>query len=326
MPHPLQLRAGTRGSRLALWQTDFVIAQLEQVWPGLSVERVPFSTLGDRVLDVPLPRIGDKGLFTRELEDALRAGVIDFAVHSLKDLPTAQAAGLSLGAILKREDPRDALVAPAPTTIAALPAGARVGTSSLRRRAQLLAQRPDLEIRDLRGNVPTRVDRVVGRDLDAAVLALAGLIRIGLTGHVADVLGADLMLPAPGQGALAVQMRSDDEDLAALLAPIDDRATRLATTAERAMLGRLEGGCQVPVGALAAFDSSDVLRVDGLVIDLDGRHQVRLSTNATVVNAGAATALGEQLADALLAQGADRILARVRALQPAGLEREIPES
>ena len=326
MASPLQLRAGTRSSRLALWQTDFVISRLQERTPGLSVERVTFSTLGDRVTDVALPSIGGKGLFTRELEDALREGAIDFAVHSLKDLPTAQAPGLSLGAILKREDPRDALVAQAPTTIAALRPGARVGTSSLRRRAQLLARRPDLDIRDLRGNVPTRVDRVVRGDLDAAVLALAGLTRIGLGAHVAGVLEADVMLPAPGQGALAVQMRTGDDHVAAMLASIDDLATRLATTAERALLGRLEGGCQVPVGALATIEDDGVLRLDGLVIDLDGRHHVRQSARASIIDETAAATLGEQLADSLLARGAGEILARVRALQPAGILRDVPES
>src|SRR5690606_37049563 len=183
----LRLRAGTRGSRLALWQTEFVIRQLQQLRPDVQVETVTFRTLGDRITEVPLPQLGGKGLFTQELEAALRSGEIDFAVHSLKDLPTDEPDGLALGAILRREDPSDALVAARGTTLDRLPRSARVGTSSPRRRAQLLARRPDLDIRDLRGNVPTRVDRVVGGDLHAAVLALAGLTRLGMSGHIAEI-------------------------------------------------------------------------------------------------------------------------------------------
>jgi hydroxymethylbilane synthase len=316
MPDTPVLRVGTRSSRLALWQTDSVVAALQAHWPGLSIERVLISTIGDRVTDVPLPRIGDKGVFTRELEEALQDGTIDFAVHSLKDLPTEAPGGLAIGAILERADPRDALVAAAAVTIASLPPGARVGTSSLRRRAQLLAQRPNLDVRDLRGNVPTRVEKVLRGDLDAAVLALAGLTRLGLTDHVAEVLGPETMLPAPGQGALAVQTRADDVRIADLLAPLDHRATRLATTAERAMLGCLEGGCQVPVGALASFAAPGVLHLDGLVIDLDGRHQVRRAADAPLAAEADASAMGMALAGALRAAGADAILARVRATLP----------
>ncbi len=263
MSDTMSLRAGTRGSRLALWQTDLVASRLRQAWPGLQVERVLITTLGDRVSDVPLPRIGDKGIFTRELEDALRAGTIDLAVHSLKDLPTELPPGLVIAAILERADPRDALVGPSPVTIDTLRAGARVGTSSLRRRAQLLARRPDLDVRDLRGNVPTRVDKVLAGDLDAAVLALAGLTRLGLSDHVVEVFGTDVMLPAPGQGALAVEIRADDQRTAAWVAPLDDRDTRLATTAERTMLAQLEGGCQAPIGALATFADVGILRLEG---------------------------------------------------------------
>ena len=319
MADAVSLRVGTRSSRLALWQTDKVAARLHDAWPGLTVERVSFTTLGDRVTDVPLPQIGDKGLFTRDLEDALRAGAIDLAVHSLKDLPTALPAGLALGAILERGDPRDALVAAAPVTLDTLQAGARVGTSSLRRRAQLLARRPDLDVRDLRGNVPTRVDKVLAGELDAAVLALAGLTRLGLADRVAHVLDADIMLPAPGQGALAVEIRADDERMAALVAPLDHRDTRLATTAERALLAELEGGCQVPIGALAAFVSGGVMRLEGLVVDLDGRNGVRRMVEAPVSDHATAIALGAAVATGLRAAGADAILARVRRALPAQL-------
>jgi hydroxymethylbilane synthase len=325
MSDDMCLRAGTRSSRLAVWQTELVATGLRQAWPGLAVERVLITTLGDRISDVPLPRIGDKGIFTRELEDALRAGTIDLAVHSLKDLPTDVPRGLTIGAVLQRADPRDALVAAAPVSFDALQAGARVGTSSLRRRAQLLARRPDLDVRDLRGNVPTRVDKVLAGDLDAAVLAVAGLTRLGLSAHIAEVLGTDLMLPAPGQGALAVEIRADDERTGALVALLDDSDTRLATTAERSLLAELEGGCQAPVGALATFTSSGVMRLEGLVIDLDGHDAVRRVVEAPVTDRAAASALGQAVAAGLRASGAHAILARARQTL-AGREADVPES
>ena len=222
----LRLRVGTRASRLALWQTDHVIDRLRQQRPGLEVERVPITTLGDRVTTVALSKIGDKGIFTRELEEGLRTGAIDLAVHSLKDLPTEPPADLAIGAILERDDPRDVLVAGSGATLASLPAGARIGTSSLRRRAQLAATRPDLEIVDIRGNVPTRLEKVWRGDVDAVLLAFAGLRRLGLESHVSEILDPVEMLPAPGQGALAVQMRNDDDRLATLLASLEHAAGR----------------------------------------------------------------------------------------------------
>ncbi len=266
---------------------------------------------------MPLSRIGDKGLFTRELEDALRDDAVHFAVHSLKDLPTRLPDGFSIAAVLERADPRDALVASSPVTIATLPRGARVGTSSLRRRAQLRAVRPDLDVRDLRGNVPTRVDKVLGGDLDAAVLALAGLTRLDLTAHVVEVLDAGVMLPAPGQGALAVEIRSSAEDIARLLAPLDHVPTRLATMAERALLAELEGGCQVPVGALATPAGTGRLHLSGGVFDLDGREAVRAALEANVATDDDATALGRAVAGQLREGGADAILTRVRAASAA---------
>lgn len=317
---PWHLRAATRASRLALWQTNFVAARLRDAWPGLTVELVPIETRGDRVLDVPLSRIGDKGLFTRELEDALRAGDVHFAVHSLKDLPTSLAEGMTVSATIERVDPRDALVAREPATIETLPAGARVGTSSLRRRAQLLALRPDLDVRDLRGNVPTRVTKVVDGELDAAVLALAGLQRLDLEAHVAKVLEPEVMLPAPGQGALAVEVAEGRTDLARLFVPLDDQRTRLAVVAERAVLAELEGGCQVPIGALARFGSGDTLTLDAGVFDLDGASAARVVLSAPVADEAAAESLGREAAAALRARGGAAILARVRFL-PRGGER-----
>jgi len=311
------IRAATRGSRLALWQTDRVAAELSRVWPDLAIERVLISTRGDQVQDVPLSRIGDKGLFTRELEDALEAESVHFAVHSLKDLPTRLPDGFVIAAVLERADARDALVAASPVTIDALPRGARVGTSSLRRRAQLLARRPDLDVRDLRGNVPTRVDKVLHGDLDAAVLALAGLTRLDLTAHVVEVLDADVMLPAPGQGALAVEIKANARDIADLLAPLNHAETRRATTAERALLGELEGGCQVPVGAFATATADGRLHLAGGVFDLDGRDSVRASLAALVNDDASAVALGRDVAARLRRNGADAILARVRAASVA---------
>lgn len=318
---PPRLRVGTRASRLALWQTDYVIDRLRQQWPGLEVERVPMTTLGDRVTTVALSKIGDKGIFTRELEDGLRTGAIDLAVHSLKDLPTEPPADLAIGAILERDDPRDVLVAGPGATLASLAAGARIGTSSLRRRAQLAATRPDVEIVDIRGNVPTRLEKVWRGDVDAVLLAFAGLRRLGLESHVSEVLDPAEMLPAPGQGALAVQMRKDDDRLTTLLASLEHAPTRLATTAERALLGFLEGGCQVPVGAFAQFEGS-TLQLRAIVASPDGRHVVGRHVSGPVTAVAAAAALGESLGRDLLAGGAERILAAIRVppLSRAALE------
>ncbi len=318
VPDGTRLRVGTRTSRLALWQTDHVSARLEARWPGLRVERVPITTLGDRVTNVAISKIGDKGIFTRELEDALRAGTIDLAVHSLKDLPTETPEGLRLGAVLEREDPRDALVAAPKATIAALPRGARVGTSSLRRRAQLATVRPDIEIVDIRGNVPTRLERVWRGDVDAVLLAFAGLKRLGLESHVSQVLDPDELLPAPGQGALAVQIRGDDDRVVSVVAMLDHSATRVATTAERALLGFLEGGCQVPVGALAEFDDTGLLALRGVVASLDGRQAIRRRAAARIATVEDAKELGESLGRELLEAGGRAIL---NAIRPALLSR-----
>jgi hydroxymethylbilane synthase len=311
------LRVGTRASRLALWQTDSVIAALSARWPELTIERVSISTIGDRLTDVPLPRIGDKGVFTRELEDGLRDGTIDLAVHSLKDLPTDQPHGLSLAAVLEREDPRDALVATTPLTLETLGPGARIGTSSLRRRAQLLALRPDLDVRDLRGNVPTRVDRVWRGDLDAAVLAAAGLNRLGMTDRVAQILDPRVMLPAPGQGAMAVQVRADDDETHGWLAVLDHPPTRMATAAERSLLAALEGGCQVPIAALATAGADDRMILHGLVASLDGASVFRHTAEARVRADAEAAALGRVVAEALLDAGAGGLLREIRVMLPS---------
>jgi hydroxymethylbilane synthase len=318
MPEAASIRAGTRASRLALWQTEHVIACLAQAWPELSFERVRIRTLGDRIADVPLPRIGDRGLFTRELEDALRSGAIDFAVHSLKDLPTEQPAGLALGAVLSREDPSEVLISRNRRRFADLPPGARLGTSSLRRRAQVMALRRDLDLVDIRGNVPTRVEKVERGEYDATLLALAGLRRLELTDAATEVFGIDVMVPAPGQGALAVQVRADDERILRIVMAIEDVETRLATAAERRVLNALDGGCQAPIGALATWTAPGRLHLVGIVAGLDGVRLLRATEERPVASERTACGLGASIASALAAQGARGLIQDARELTGTG--------
>ncbi len=297
------LNVGTRRSRLALWQTDYVIAMLEEAWPGLQCQRVTLETRGDRTLDSPLPEIGGKGLFTLEIEEALRRGDIDLAVHSLKDLPVEQPADLVLGAVVGRADVRDVLIAKHGWTLETLPDGARVGTSSLRRRAQLLAARPDLRVLSIRGNVETRLRKAIETDeYDAIILAAAGVTRLGLENNVTQWLSLDAMLPAPGQGALAVQCRDDDAETRRLVAAIENADVRACVTAERAFLQALGGGCATPVGALARQER-DLIRLRANVTATDGSRRIEVSGTGTE-----AEGLGRQLAAESLAQGADRLL------------------
>jgi len=312
---------GSRTSKLARIQTDSVVDLFAVAWSGLECHVRLMETQGDRTQSSgePLPEIGGKGLFTAELERAVREGEIDLAVHSLKDLPTDEAPGIVIGAVCVREDSRDCLVARSGLTLADLPRGSVVGTSSLRREAQLHALRPDLEIRSIRGNVDTRVDKVLRGEYDAAVLAAAGIRRLGLEEAVTEWLEPEAILPAPGQGALGVQCRADDQRALALLAAIDDPASRVATTAERAFLRGLGSGCAAPVGAHAevvaggADDPSNSLlqgalrvRMNGLVASIDGSEVVR------VRGEGIAEDLGERLAREALAAGASRILEAIR--------------
>lgn len=290
---------GTRASALARWQSEWVQGALEGTWPGLACRLQLFTTTGDRVLDRPLPEIGGKGLFTAELEDALRAGTIDVAVHSLKDLPITDGPGLTIGAIVERADARDALICPAGHTLGTLPAGARVGTSSLRRAAQLRLARPDLLLLPLRGNVDTRLRKAQAGDYDAIVLAAAGLTRLGLQAAVTQFLPLDQMLPAPGQGALAVQCRADDAATLECLRSLDHAPTRAAVTAERAFLAGLGGGCAAPVAAFGKAEGDAELLLLGLVAAPDGSAAVRVSRVGS-----SAPALGQALAEEALAQGA----------------------
>ncbi len=304
------LKIASRGSALALWQAKHVKARLEAEHQGLHVQIEVQHTTGDRITDVPLASIGDKGLFTKEVDRALLDGTADLAVHSLKDVPTTLEPGLDLGAISVREDPRDAVVfrPGSPVNLGDLPRGARVGTSSLRRRAQLLAFRPDLVIEDLRGNLDTRLQRVADGDFDAAILALAGIRRLSREDAVGQVLGPPEWLPAVGQGALGIAIREDADATRKLVAVLDDPATRRAVTAERAFLHQLEGGCQVPIGALARVDGPS-LTLNGLVASLDGREVVRGEQAGSSADPGAA---GRALALRLADEGAAAILAAIR--------------
>jgi hydroxymethylbilane synthase len=268
----------TRPSSLARRQTTSVIQELNQRWQDLDCQEVIITTQGDRNIDTALPEIGGKGLFTQELEAALLGGQVHAAVHSLKDLPTDEVPGLTIGALPMRADPGDVLISPSGLTLDELPAGAIIGTSSNRRRAQILAHRPDLEIKSIRGNIDTRIRKVQAEQYDAIVLAAAGIIRLGLQEHVTQHLPVEVMLPAPGQGALAVQCHSGDQQTIRLLQVIDHIETALAVTAERAFLSALGGGCSLPVGALAQVDGGEI-KLQGVVVSLDGKRLLRLSSS-----------------------------------------------
>jgi hydroxymethylbilane synthase len=318
LPHR-PLRIGTRGSALARWQTDRVRSLLAAA--GSSAEPVAIKTTGDLTPDVPLSRIGSRALFTKQIDDALLAGRIDLAVHSLKDLPTRLPDGIVIGAVGQREDPRDALVGRGPISWEGLPRGAILATSSLRRRAQMLYHRPDLQIVDIRGNVDTRLAKLAANpDWSAIVLATAGLVRLGAESRIGERLAPDLLLPAPGQGALAITVRSDDETVLALVRSVlHDAGTALTTSAERAFLSRLEGGCQVPIAAYAVQQEGrgDVLQLHGRVVAQDGRTLIEGRQERGVTSEADARELGSILADELLEQGAGEILARARTEVPA---------
>ncbi len=293
----------TRPSALARWQTQFVIQALPGIWPELHFEEKVITTSGDRILDKPLPEIGGKGLFTQELEAELLSGQVQAAVHSLKDLPVEDVPGLCIQAIPKRGEMRDVLVSARGYRLESLPQGARVGTSSLRRSAQLLALRPDLQIASLRGNVDTRLRKALEGQYDAILLAGAGLVRLGLNQYITEWLPLEKMSPAPGQGALAVQCREQDAATRRWLAALDDQATRLAVMAERAFLAGLGGGCSLPVGAYARVDQGQV-SLQGIVAAPDGKRLLRLSGRGQD-----AYQLGLDLAKQALEQGAAELLA-----------------
>ncbi len=301
------VRLGTRGSALARWQTDYVAGLLRKAWPDLIVEIEIITTHGDVTLDTPLPLIGGKGVFTSELEAALRTGSIDFAVHSLKDLPTETPSGLTIGAIPRRADPRDSLISRDRHTLETLPRGATVGTSSRRRGAQLWVERPDLQLADIRGNIDTRIRKALDASgpYDAIVLAAAGVERLSRMDVVSQLLPLNVMLPAPGQAALAVQCRTDQASLA-LVEPLNDLDTEIAVTAERAFLDGLGGGCSLPIAAYAQIDGV-VVHLHSRVSAPDGSRQIDVDGDGEATVA-AAQSLGRVLAKRALARGAGELI------------------
>jgi hydroxymethylbilane synthase len=298
------IRIATRQSALALWQAEHVAARLRLLQPDRKVELVPMTTRGDRILDRPLAEIGGKGLFLKELEVAMQEGVADIAVHSMKDVPMRLEPGFIIGAVLERADPHDAFVSTRHASLAALPAGARVGTSSLRRRSLLRALRPDLVVDELRGNVNTRLAKLDAGDYDAIILACAGLQRLGMAGRIRGRLPAPEWLPAVAQGAIGIELRDDDPEAAAWVAPLAHADTTTCVGAERAMNRVLEGSCDVPIAGFATLDGTR-LHLDGLVGDPDAGRLIRASATG---EAASAQALGERVAKDLLAQGAERVL------------------
>ncbi|MDP3183577.1 MAG: hydroxymethylbilane synthase [Desulfobaccales bacterium] len=301
------IRIGTRGSNLALAQARWVQAQLAGAYPDCSVELVVIKTTGDRLKDVPLAQVGGKGLFIKEIEEALATGLVDLAVHSLKDMPAEIPDGLMLGAVPRREDWRDAFISKSYTSLAEIPVGGRVGTGSLRRRVQLLNLRPDLEVVPLRGNVDTRLKKMESLKLDALILAAAGLNRLGLSHLYQGCLPESEMLPAVGQGALGLEVRVQDLRLRELIAFMDDFPSRVAVTAERGFLARLEGGCMVPVAALGRV-AGGFLTLEALISDLQGQRLLKDSLTGPLSEA---EFLGRRLAERLLARGGREILAEI---------------
>ena len=307
MTQPTILKIATRQSPLALWQANFVKNRLEDLYPQIKVKLISMVTKGDVILDTPLAKIGGKGLFVKELENALLEKCADIAVHSMKDVPMQFPKGLGLSVICKREDPRDAFVSNKYQSLDELPQGSIVGTSSLRRQCQLKQLRPDLDIRSLRGNVGTRLTKLDNGDYDAIILAAAGLIRLGMPNRITSFIETTQFLPAAGQGAVGIECRTDDAAVQALLAPLADPETTACVLAERAMNAYLQGGCQVPIGGYAVLENGHIY-LRALVGALDGSKIIYAEGKNTLENA---EILGVQIAEKLLAQGADRILADV---------------
>jgi len=309
---------GTRGSKLALWQAEWVKAELQRLNPGLEIELNKIKTTGDKILDVPLAKVGGKGLFVKEIEEALLKGEADLAVHSMKDVPTEFPEGLYLAVICEREDPRDAFIAQnnqqAAKSLKALPQGATIGTSSLRRACQLLSKRPDLKIAQLRGNLETRFRKLDEGQFDAMILAAAGVKRLGWQQRISEIIEPAISLPAIGQGAVGIECRINDEFIKQLIAPLNHTETSICVRAERALLKRLQGGCQVPIAAYATIQG-DRLVMDGLVGSVTGDQIIREHLEGKIEDA---ETIGVTLGEKLLSKGADKILAEVygRELNP----------
>ncbi len=309
----VEIRIGTRGSQLAMWQTNHVKTSLEQRFPGLSIAVRTIKTTGDKVLDAPLSRIGDQGLFTKELELALLDGRIDCAVHSLKDIPTSIQDGLEIVAVLEREDVHDVFISHPKKSYRRfndVPPGALLATGSLRRKCQLLSARPDIRIIDIRGNLNTRMQKLEESSWDGMILAQAGVKRLGWTNNITEVLPFDIMLPAVGQGALAIEARLGDGRIAEMLQTLHHRPTATATSAERALLRRLEGGCQIPIGAYARI-LEETIRIDAIIGSLDGKRIVRGTRTGPVADA---EKTGVELAEELMRLGGREILEEIRNL------------
>ena len=308
MANPTQIRIGTRRSKLALWQAHWVQDKLLALNPGIKTEIIKLDTRGDQTLEVLTPEIGDKGFFTEELDRALMNGELDLAVHSLKDLPTELPVGLELGAVCNRRWSSDVLIAKGHQTLADLKYGAKIGTCSLRRMAQLKRYRSDFQILPLRGNVPTRIKKLEDGEYDAIVLAEAGVRRLGLEQHISEILHHEVILPAPAQGALAIEIKKSHHNIHKLVAKLNDPIARTETTCERALLNQLGAGCQVPVAAIAKV-VKDELFCDALVASLNGEQVIHDSIRGLVFNA---QKLGKELAQKLLQNGGNDILGEIR--------------
>lgn len=306
-----QVVIGTRGSQLALWQADWVQAELSARFPEIIFSQKRISTTGDKILDSSLAAIGDRGLFVKEIELALENGEIDLAVHSMKDVPTSLPPKLKISAITRREDPRDVLISAKWRGLFDLPPGARVGTSSLRRIAQLKAVRPDLVFEPIRGNIGTRLRKLSELELDAVILAAAGVLRLGLADQITEYLPFEVSLPAVGQGALGIETRADDERIIELVQTLHDPATAACVEAERAFLAQLEGGCQVPIGALAQVDGDEV-HLAGVIASVDGARVFRGYERGPVAEAAR---VGEALGRKLRQEGAQSVLDELRQLK-----------
>jgi hydroxymethylbilane synthase len=303
-----QIIVGSRGSKLALIQTNWVISELKKLNHELEFKIEKISTKGDKRTDAPLSRLGGVGLFTKELEVALIKGKIDLAVHSAKDVPTEIPKELTIGATPKREDPHDVLISNNNATLEKLPDNARIGTSSLRRKAQLLAFRPDFKILDLRGNLDTRLQKLETEDLDAIIVAYAGLRRMDYKGQISQIIPFDIMLPAVGQGSLCIEIRKDDSKINKIVLGIDDGQTRATVEAERALLAKLQGGCQIPIGAYAEIKKND-LHIEAVICTLDGDHTIKDRHSGPVSQA---SKIGDELAQRMLDNGGRKILNEIR--------------